>query len=357
MKTIVVILLSGMICFVNVSYSQEYDPIKAENGTTTKTFEVNHSAFINNMTGIYSKGVDNSVIVFNDFDTYFISIFHGPNDIFGGLYLDNCTGYTVQENNFYNTDAYPYPDEIVSIGITVNDSEDNLNMIYRNTFDGLHMGILAQNRNRGTSNGTGLKLKCNKCTNNRGDFAVTADTETANKGISIHQGAYIPGDKTAPAGNLFSHANNNNPYSDFNNTLSRQWIYYFHHYGNSLNPWVPVYYQNITPVAFIGYDDYDKVCPPLVGSGGGHIKSEPIVEDEEELIARISLMENLRDSTVNVLSLWIDAGNTPELNDLVEFSTPANHSISMMNLWPIPLTCPIRCCLQVLKKKMYWSTP
>jgi len=303
--------------FTNLNYG-----IHATDATTARTFKVNHSGFFNNLTGIYCKGINNSDIIFNNFEIYYISIFHGPNDIFGGLYLDNCTGYTVEENNFYNEDAYPYPDEILSIGITVNNSEDNLNMIYRNTFDRLHMGILAQNRNRGTSNSTGLKLKCNICTDNRGDFAVTADTASANKGISIHQGAYIPGDKTAPAGNLFSHANNNNPYSDFNNTLSRQWIYYFHH--DSLSPqdaWIPFYHQNITHYGYIRYTTYDDVCPTHYSLGDGHKKSAPIVLNEQELRTRLTLMENLRDSSSNALSLWIDAGNTQQLNYEVESST------------------------------------
>ncbi|MFA4852939.1 MAG: hypothetical protein WC599_10505, partial [Bacteroidales bacterium] len=303
--------------FTNLNYG-----IHATDATTARTFKVNHSGFFNNLTGIYCKGINNSDIIFNNFEVYYISIFHGPNDIFGGLYLDNCTGYTVEENNFYNEDEYPFPDEILSIGIIVNNSEDNLNMIYRNTFDRLHMGILAQNRNRGTSNFTGLKLKCNICTDNRGDFAVTADTASANKGISIHQGAYIPGDKTAPAGNLFSHANNNNPYSDFNNTLSRQWIYYFHH--DSLSPqdaWIPFYHQNITHYGYIRYTTYDDVCPTHYSLGDGHKKSAPIVLNEQELRTRLTLMENLRDSSSNALSLWIDAGNTQQLNYEVESST------------------------------------
>jgi hypothetical protein len=194
-------------------------------------------------------------------------------------------------------------------------------MIYRNTFNRLHIGILAQNGNRGSSTSTGLKLKCNTCTNNEGDFAVTAETSSASMGISEYQGAYIPGNKTAPAGNLFSHANNNDPFSDFNNTLSRQWIYYFRHYGTSQDPWVPVYYQNITQYGYIIYDDFDTVCPTHFSLGGELKSSESIVMNEQELKSRMINMGNLRDSAANELSLWIDAGDTPELNYNVENST------------------------------------
>ena len=304
--------------FTNLNYG-----INARNATTSGAFDVNHSEFNNNLTGIYFNNIDYADIIFNDFELYNVSLFHEPDDIFGGLYIDNCSGYTIEENNFFNDDEYDPQNEISSIGITVNNSGDDVNMIYRNTFNRLHIGILAQNRNRGTSIGTGLKLKCNICTNNQGDFAVTADTASANKGISIYQGTNTSTDKTAPAGNLFTHANNNDPYSDFNNTLSRQWNYYFHHPGTAQNLWVPVYYQNITPTSNGTYPFiFDSVCPSHFTVGGG-LKSSAYVElNEEELRSRMILMENLRDSAANDLSLWIDAGDTPELNYEVESSTP-----------------------------------
>ena len=301
--------------FINLNYG-----IKAIDATTTRAFEVNRSGFYNNLTGIYFNNIDQADIIFNDFELYNVSLFHGPDDIFGGVYIDESTLYTIEENNFFNDDEYDPQNEIRSIGITANNTGNDLNLIYRNTFDRLHMGILAQNGNRGTGTTTGLKLKCNTCTNNEGDFAVTAETSSASMGISIYQGAYIPDDETAPAGNLFSHADNNDPYSDFNNTLSRQWIYYFRHNGSSQYPWVPVYYQNITEGGVIDYEDFDKVCPSHYSLG---LKSsELIVMNEVELKARMILMENLKDSATNELGLWIDAGNTPELNYEVESSTP-----------------------------------
>jgi hypothetical protein len=310
--------------FTNLNYG-----INAHDAWTTRTFVVNHTGFYNNLTGIYSKLVNNSSIVFNNFELYNVSLFHGPHDIFGGVYYDDCTGFTVEENNFYNEDENDPQNEIRSIGITVNNSRDNVNMIYRNTFNRLHMAILAQNRNRGINISTGLKLKCNICTNNEGDFAVTADTVSSNKGISIYQGTNTSLAKTAPAGNLFTHANNNDPYSDFNNTLSRQRFYYFHHPGTSQDLWVPVYYQNITSTTQGTYPFiYDSVCPSNYNLGGGLKSSSYVVMNEDDLRSRMIMMENLRDSAANELNLWIDAGNTPELNYDVESSTP-NESLDI----------------------------
>ncbi|MBW6460069.1 MAG: T9SS type A sorting domain-containing protein [Bacteroidales bacterium] len=297
--------------------------IHASNPESAKIFEVCNSDFYNNLTGIYAKGVDFANITFNNFELRNVSIVHPLNDIFGGLFLDNCTGYTVEENNFYNDNPYDPHNEIQSIGITVDNSGNDFNMIYRNTFDRLHLGILAQNNNRGTSELTGLKLKCNRCSNNQGDFAVTSDGSSLNPGISWYQGAYDPRDNTAPAGNWFSHNVNNDPYSDFNNTLRQSWIIYFHHLGNPYDPWVPVYYQNITPHGYNFFTSFDEVCPSHFQLGGGFLKSAPAFADIELLKERMFSMQQSRDSAAIALRLWIDAGNTPQLNDEVAYAIPA----------------------------------
>ena len=50
----------------------------------------------------------------------------------------------LKRTTFLDDDEYDPQSEIRSIGITVNESCDNLNIIYRNTFNRLHIGILAQ---------------------------------------------------------------------------------------------------------------------------------------------------------------------------------------------------------------------
>ncbi|MEZ5196324.1 MAG: right-handed parallel beta-helix repeat-containing protein [Bacteroidales bacterium] len=55
-----------------------------------------------------------------------------------GVYLDRSTGYTIEENVFYQgNDA--------GIGMVINKSGGAPNQIYRNEFDGLKFGIVAQN--------------------------------------------------------------------------------------------------------------------------------------------------------------------------------------------------------------------
>ncbi len=295
--------------------------IEAYKEETTKSFDVNNSNFYNNLTGIYIKGVDNPEIIFNNFELKSVSLFHQPGDIFGGLYLDGSPRFTVEENYFYNEDPFDPQSEISSIGITVSNCGDLQNIIYRNTFDRLHLAILAQGRNRGTNYTTGLKLHCNVCTNNMNDFAVTADGSALNQGISERQGAYNPSDMTAPAGNLFSHEYSTDPYRDFNNTLSGSRVTYYQHTGSNGDPWELTYYQNITKNEYGYFPGYEDACPAHFYSGG-HKKSAAIVLDEDNLKDLLILREYQRDSLINILNLWVDAGDTPQLDYTVESSTP-----------------------------------
>jgi len=289
--------------FRNLNYG-----IKAYNTVSTKTFTVDQSDFITNLTGIYTKGVDYATVIYSNFELRNVSLFHTPEDIFGGLFLDNCTGFIVEENNFYNNIPYDPYGEIRSIGVTVDNSGNDVNSIYRNNVDKLHIGVLAQNNNRGNTEMTGLKIECNEFTGNEGDIAVTAEDPSPQNGISYYQGAYVPGDYTAPAGNIFSHKENDNQYSDLNNSVDQAHIIYFHHQGSAADSWVPIYYTDwsVTSYGYGLYSSYDQVCPSnySIGSGTAHPTETAYTKSSQE--AEMETMEDLSASTENVLSLWMD---------------------------------------------------
>jgi hypothetical protein len=186
----------------------------------------------------------------------------------------------------------------------------------------LHLAILAQNGNRGIDFDTGLKLHCNVCTNDIGDFAVTGNGSALYQGISEHQGSYYPGLETAPAGNLFSHEFSTDPYRDFNNTLPGSRVTYYQHTGATGDAWELTYYQNITKNEYGQYSGYDETCPAHFFGGGGSKKSLAIVLDEGELKDLLIQRENQKDSLIAILNLWVDAGDTPQLDYEVESSTP-----------------------------------
>ena len=114
-----------------------------------------------------------------------------------GIYLDRSTAYTIEEN---------YINEGVSdgIGMVINNSGPESNIIYNNYFEGLTFAIIAQQENR-APDGTGLVLKCNEYFRNDYDQVVTWKDQllTGYAGIAESQGANLP-QLGAPAGNLFS---------------------------------------------------------------------------------------------------------------------------------------------------------
>jgi hypothetical protein len=94
--------------------------------------------------------------------------------------MDNCSGYTVEENQFSGADETATG----RIGILVEDSGNDANLIRGNRFDYLEIANHAQNDNRGLF--TGLQYHCN--TNgghNPFDFYVIG---LKNQGIHINQG-------------------------------------------------------------------------------------------------------------------------------------------------------------------------
>jgi hypothetical protein len=136
-----------------------------------KSLEVHESYFSDNLTGIYTSAIENLQIYLNEFDLNFDSI-PASSQIFGGVYLDNCTGYMIDENVFGETNIFSRFSP--SIGITINNSGEAYNEIYKNTFGKLFIGTLTQNVNRNIkSTDEGLKLNCNVYFENEYDMVVT----------------------------------------------------------------------------------------------------------------------------------------------------------------------------------------
>lgn len=155
------------------------------------SFSVTDSRFSNNQTGIFSLAMQNFSVIGNTFEV-------GGEDFKNnnpcGLMVDNCTGYGVRWNTFIGTD-----NEVTErIGIIIEDSGDDANLIVGNSFDYLDYGNFAQGDNRG--NFSGLEYYCN--TNeghNTRDFYVSG-TGPNSEGIHINQG------NNRATRNTFSHS-------------------------------------------------------------------------------------------------------------------------------------------------------
>ncbi len=240
--------------------------IKVLNFNPNKTVSINELDFKLNKYSMYLSGVPNAKVTSNTITLTFVGDFMFNDVLYTGLYLDNCTGYQVEDNFFISlVDYNPSSNEKRGVGITVNNSGDDLNTLYRNKFNRNYIGILAQGNNRSDVFGNGLKIKCNTFTSCFQDIKVTPNVSAA--GVSVLQG--YKDSKTAPAGNRFSKNNNSNAVSDFNNVNNYSPLLYFHHMGDEdVNVWVPKFLTSATVGRYqtqYAYE-YDKVCPSTLGS-------------------------------------------------------------------------------------------
>ena len=176
--------------FKNLQYG-----IYAANSTSNHYIDVRHTVFNDNWRGLYTSAIDNSRITSNSF------IVDTPYEENGGcgLYLNNSTGYWVEENAFYHDPAVT---DTMGVGIVVHNSGGDANEIYRNTFENLQLGITAQEQNRNTSvKNQGLQILCNDFNDCNADVLVP-EPEATNRGINSYQG--VSGtDPEDMAGNLF----------------------------------------------------------------------------------------------------------------------------------------------------------
>ncbi|MFH1320542.1 MAG: hypothetical protein ABII90_07810 [Bacteroidota bacterium] len=181
---------------------------------------IDGNEFSNNMYGAFLSGHEFSVVTSNQFDvgtSYNNTIVNST-----GLYLQGCSGYKVQDNNFFA--SYQHP----NIGAIIRESGTDDNVIYNNTFSNLAVGCEALELNDDVSvQFKGLQIRCNELNNNQYHIYVI-DGE-----ISREQGFCDGSNSQSPAGNTFTHTCPFPPSDYYLNkgepTWSNQGILYDHH--------------------------------------------------------------------------------------------------------------------------------
>ena len=277
---------------------------------------ITNTFFLNNLKGLYLSGfsgVSNACVTFNKFQINMGPASCYSNDCVYGMYLDQCSGYTVEENEFY----CDYTSQ-KGVGLVVNNSGGyESNRIYRNTFSNFEIGAVGQNKNRSVA-GIGLCFKCNTFSSNIIDIAVTKDPELPSSyefGIAVNQGSPTPDPgqplTTAPAGNVFSAIGGSHNW-DINNQLNH-FNYYFHSDGGGYKVFpFPTNGPITKHMVFATY--FPPIsCPSSSGSGG----------DSGEDYMKMMEASEQTDSLIGVLIALTDGGSTPELNAEVEESTPS----------------------------------
>ncbi len=290
--------------YLKSTFKGLYRGIYALGSSRQRNTVVHNSEFKNTFRGMYLGNIDFASIKRNDFEA--IGEVPGLNAIGYGLYLDASTAFAIEENYFHSPTSIRK-----GIGLIINEAGPDNNEVYNNRFENLQNGSIAQGYNRQSGGSVdGLCYKCNDFINNATDIRISPRSIrqlTNSDGIAYHQGANIPGDNLAPAGNTFTTTSN---LKDINNTCN--WIiYYRHHYGPASllpNP------ADLTTNYQVFGTTYNKTisCPSRIGTGTGKEETRLAMEGAESQASDVQ----------SSLDALIDGGSTPELHQEVINSTP-----------------------------------
>ncbi len=270
-----------------------YGAINANNdGYSTVTFSVSECDFINNENGVLTSKMNNATVIYSNFE---IGTFH---DCGAGIHSDRINAFTFEDNNFSKYENAPLSDYF---GITVLNSED-VNEIYRNTFDGLSFGNYSDGQNWIEDESMGLVYNCNENTNNYADFYVEDDEDYNGFGIQSGQG-----NENLPAGNTFSKSDAT---WHFYNGARYDIDYFTNTTNSSISPEKITENVNLHPLSTT------NTCP---SNFSANPKLRLILTAEEKTDAELEYYNSLTDynSTKSLYDNYIDGGDTEdEINDI-----------------------------------------
>lgn len=285
---------------------------------SNRNYSVKNTVFKRCSKGIFASGVNNMSVTNN--------LFIQPKEVIGyptydltGIYLEYCTGYTIQYDTIKSINS---PKDKSEVGIYIKNSGPHENLLYNNVIGSMNEAIIAVGENR-NGDEEGLCIKCNEFISNRNDLRILPDENNLSDfhGIKKYQGSPA-NDPKAPAGNTFSEYPPNG-FFNIDNELCRP-IEYFHH------PQTVQY--NLRPedekVRILGKtviltlndnNDFDrsKACPQI-----------PTPADSQDAMIAGALSINESISNIKTeLELLIDEGNTPLTVNTI------NSSVSFEALW------------------------
>ncbi|MBK7031452.1 MAG: hypothetical protein IPH45_20665 [Bacteroidales bacterium] len=175
-----------------------YGIYTSHEGFSVNTFTVNRTEFENNIYNININGIKNETVLNSDFKVGYNSTPGCPAVSGYGIYLDNSTGFAIEENTFTKMPNAPVANYT---GIHVNNSQ-GVNDIYKNSFSNLSFGNSAFMKNYYQNANYGLEYLCNTNQGNWADFYIPLDLNMGN-GIQSFQGSNL-----TSSGNTFSQSDN-----------------------------------------------------------------------------------------------------------------------------------------------------
>jgi len=269
--------------------------------------KIDSCQFNHNQTGIYMGGNTYDAIDRNTFNIIPLDDDYQSKTNYSGVYLDNCTGYSVQENTFYSEFETTSMLNYTSWGIYINNSGSENNMLYKNNFHNLNYSTTAVNSNRSADGNTGLQIKCNNYWENYYDIAVNYEGGYPiqdEDGIAQYQGGTDA--ITAYPGNQFSHSGYY-LYSDYDNHGND--IYYYLPNSNSTNQYSlkPEYYYSNNTI------HYTSIFPPPSWSPEIGCPSSFDTKSSGQLKSLIASNNLISSEYADSLATLVDDGNTVAL--------------------------------------------
>jgi hypothetical protein len=298
------------------------------NGASPHGVSVSRTDFTGVTSGIYLSGFSSPGIT--------ISTFNVPGTLGGiqpmtppyGLYLDNCTGYHVEGNEFYSVDPTPS-----SAGLIINNSGTADNEVYRNKFTNLRYGSAAQDVNKHPTDGiTGLCFVCNTYKSTDGEIVVTrSSTYSRSMGISEYQHQYLNGANIPPF-NLFYINYAATHYDIYNNCWSFTYPYSLSVPVPMNYTYQPIHYYNITPIQVGG--SFSGFCLSKLDNGGASPdKTDAAISGNSSsdgeylgIVAQLQEKKTLR-SCFELAALYLEHGEVTSADNMVR-SIPSVVSLS-----------------------------
>ena len=282
--------------------------IEAANAGNWRAILVDTTRFINNGYGVKLSGSSYASVTRSVFEIGKLSTQACESNFGIGIELSDCNGYMV-ENNLFSLAAGNSGEG--SIGIRVYYDEFNqayLNEIYRNTFNGVNRGNLAEGKNRlDGSPRSGLVYQCNKNTDNFRDFHIT------DLGIAGHQGSL-----SLPAGNTFSDISGSLLPPRHIANYSTNHITYFY---SSARDQEPFYITNTTKQSTVAFN----CCPSHLGGGSGEIELMGLSAEQQSYFEeQLDASRSAYNSLSTLYNSLVDGGSTSGMIAAVDMAWPGD---------------------------------
>lgn len=305
--------------------------IEAYNFSSLRTFTVTGSIFKANQTGIYARGVNHFRVT--DGNTFHVGTFAGTAsseltfpDRQVGIFIDQCTGFEVQDNTFTGNLGEPTPITDAGIGIVArntNISQGGItildyNQIYRNDLGEINFGNLANGLNAGSIESGGLHYLCNR----NGQAAAYGDNSfdfTVAEG-SVSPLQFDPLENSAAA-NRFS-LSGNFSFSDWDNSSGNVIRYFYNPNGFAdedpqfVDPSRFFRMAEIRNECDLGLDDDDDIPGPI----------------REDMLTELGNQRVLYDSKRTLFLDSLDQGDTPGTIALIQSVTALTRSSTRSQL-------------------------